>query len=169
SSNMPSRQLGRTGERVSAIGLGGWHIGLPAVSEELSIRIIRSAIDRGITFLDNSWDYNGGASEIRMGKALRDGYRAKVFLMTKIDGRTREAAAEQIEESLRRLQTDRVDLMQIHEVIRMEDPDRVFAPGGALEALLSGTSASPGTRTPRSTAGCSTWRPPTTSGSTPSR
>ena len=134
------RTLGKTGERVSAIGLGGFHIGQQPDEQE-SIRLIRTAIDRGITFLDNSWDYNGGASEMRMGKALRDGYRGKIFLMTKIDGRTREAAAEQIEESLRRLQTDRVDLMQIHEVIRMEDPDRVFAPGGALEALLAARKA----------------------------
>jgi len=134
------RTLGKTGERVSAIGLGGFHIGQQA-DERKSIRLIRTAIDRGITFLDNSWDYNGGASETRMGKALRDGYRGKVFLMTKIDGRTRESAAQQIDESLRRLETDHVDLMQIHEVIRMEDPDRVFAPGGALEALLAARTA----------------------------
>src|SRR5216683_2017162 len=99
-SEMPYRVLGRTGERVSAVGLGGWHIGLKAVTEDLSLRIIRSAIDRGITFLDNSWDYNEGASEIRMGKALRDGYREKVFLMTKFDGRTKDSASKQIEESL---------------------------------------------------------------------
>src|SRR5436190_16419103 len=129
--SMIYRTLGRTGERVSAIGLGGFHIGQPKLSEEESIRLIRSAIDNGITFMDNSWDYNEGESEIRMGKALRDGYRQKVFLMTKIDGRTKEAAASQIDESLRRLQTDHVDLMQFHEVIRFEDPDRFFAQGGA--------------------------------------
>src|SRR2546426_1027365 len=98
--------------------------------------IMRSAIDRGLTFMDNCWDYNGGASEIRMGRALRDGYRQRVFLMTKIDGRTREAAARQIDESLQRLQTDRIDLMQFHEIIRLEDPDRIFASGGAIEAMV---------------------------------
>src|SRR5882762_3761846 len=132
---MPQRALGRTGEKVSAIGLGGYHIAKQAEEAE-SITIIRSAIDRGLTFMDNCWDYNGGVSEIRMGKALRDGYRQKVFLMTKIDGRTRETAASQIDESLKRLQTDRIDLMQFHEVIRLEDPDRIFASGGAIEAMV---------------------------------
>ena len=93
-SEMPYRALGSTGENVSAIGLGGWHIGLKRVSEKLSMKIIRAAIDRGINFMDNSWDYNEGASEIRMGKALRDGYRDKVFLMTKIDGRSAEGSHE---------------------------------------------------------------------------
>src|SRR5213594_3879917 len=132
---MPQRALGRTGEKVSAIGLGGYHIGKQADEAE-SITIIRSAIDRGITFMDNCWDYNGGASEIRMGRALRDGYRQRVFLMTKIDGRTRETAARQIDESLKRLHTDRIDLMQFHEIIRLEDPDRIFASGGAIEAMM---------------------------------
>src|SRR2546427_5324541 len=99
------------------------------------------SIDSGINFLDNCWDYNGGASEIRMGKALRDGYRDKAFLMTKIDGRNRETAAQQIDESLRRLQTDRIDLMQFHEVIRMSDPERVFGPDGALEAVVAAQRA----------------------------
>ena len=133
------RKLGTTGERVSAIGLGGYHIGVP--SEKEGIRIIRSAVDRGINFLDNSWDYNGGDSEIRMGKALRDGYRGRVFLMTKYNGRTRAAAAKQIDESLRRLQTDVIDLIQFHENIRMTDPDRYFAPGGAQEAVLAAKKA----------------------------
>jgi aryl-alcohol dehydrogenase-like predicted oxidoreductase len=137
---MPYRILGRTGERVSAIGLGGYHIGKQA-DEKVSIQLIRSAIDGGITFMDNCWDYNGGASEIRMGKALRDGYRDKVFLMTKIDGRTKDSAAQQIDESLERLQTDRIDLMQFHEVIRMEDPDRIFAEGGAVEAIQAAKQA----------------------------
>src|SRR3989441_5363147 len=137
---MPQRALGRTGEKVSAIGLGGYHIGKQAEEAE-SITIIQSAIDRGLTFLDNCWDYNGGVSEIRMGKALRDGYRPKVFLMTKIDGRTKETAAQQIDESLRRLQTDRIDLMQFHEVIRMTDPERVFGPDGALEAVAAARRA----------------------------
>jgi predicted aldo/keto reductase-like oxidoreductase len=135
------RLLGNTGERVSAIGLGGWHLGLPQVDEQLSIRIIRRAIDRGITFMDNSWDYNGGASEIRMGKALRDGYRDKVFLMTKIDGRSKREATRQLDESLRRLQTDRVDLVQHHEVLRFEDPHRIFDPEGANAALVEARAA----------------------------
>ena len=137
---MPQRALGRTGEKVSAIGLGGYHIGKQADEGE-SITIIRSAIDRGLTFMDNCWDYNGGASETRMGKALRDGYRQRVFLMTKVDGRTRESAARQIDESLKRLQTDRIDLMQFHEVIRLEDPDRIFASGGAIEAMVEARRA----------------------------
>src|ERR1700716_1515493 len=135
------RLLGSTGEHVSAIGLGGWHLGLPHVDEQLGFRIVRSAIDRGVTFMDNCWDYNGGASEIRMGRALRDGYRQRVFLMTKIDGRTTETAARQIYESLRRLQTDRIDLMQFHEIIRLEDPDRIFASGGAVEAMVEARQA----------------------------
>src|SRR6266550_477478 len=101
-SSMPYRVLGRTGEKVSAIGVGGWHLGLKHVDEALSIRIVRTAIDGGINFMDNSWDYNDGASEIRMGKALRDGYRHQAFLMTKIDGRSRKEAAKQLDESLRR-------------------------------------------------------------------
>jgi predicted aldo/keto reductase-like oxidoreductase len=138
--DVPRRALGRTGEKVSAIGLGGYHIGVPK-DEQDATRIIRTAIDRGITFMDNCWDYHDGASEVRMGKALRDGYRDKVFLMTKIDGRTKASAARQIDECLQRLQTDRVDLMQFHEIIRMEDPDRIFAGGGALEATLAAKQA----------------------------
>lgn len=134
------RTLGITGERVSAIGLGGHHIGRPKDPAD-GIRIIRTAIDRGITFMDNSWDYHEGESERRMGFALRDGYRQKVFLMTKFDGRTREATARQIGESLRRLQTDRIDLIQFHENIRMEDPDRFFAADGALEAVMAAKQA----------------------------
>jgi aryl-alcohol dehydrogenase-like predicted oxidoreductase len=139
-SAMPTRLLGRTGERVSAIGLGGYHIGLQPDEQE-SITLIRSAIDRGITFMDNCWDYHNGGSELRMGKALRDGYRQRVFLMTKIDARTKALAAQQLEESLRRLQTDYVDLLQFHEIIRLEDPDRIFAPGGAMEAVLAAQQA----------------------------
>ena len=140
--DMLYRRLGQTGERVSAIGLGGAHIAKPPITEAETIRLIHAAIDRGITFMDNSWDYNGGQSEIRMGKALRqDGYRQKVFLMTKIDGRTKELAAQQIDTSLRRLQTDRLDLLQHHEVIRFDDPDRIFAQGGAMEAFLEAQRA----------------------------
>jgi predicted aldo/keto reductase-like oxidoreductase len=134
------RKLGRTGERVSAIGLGGYHLGLAGSSDE-AVRIIRSALDRGINFLDNCWDYHAGESERRMGAALRNGYREQVFLMTKFDGRTRKSTAQQIDESLRRLETDHVDLIQYHENIRMEDPDRFFAPGGPLEALLEAKKA----------------------------
>ena len=134
------RTLGKTGQKVSAIGLGGYHIGEPKEDEE-GIRIIRSAIDRGITFLDNSWHYHDGNSEVRMGKALHDSYREKVFLMTKIHGRTKTSAAKQIDESLQRLQTDHVDLMQFHEIIRMEDPDRIFAQGGAIEAMQEAKQA----------------------------
>ena len=139
--SIPMRTLGRTGERVSAIGLGGFHLGKPDLPEAASIRIIHAAIDAGINFLDNSWDYNDGRSEIRMGKALRDGYRERAFLMTKIDGQTRTAAAQQIEESLRRLQTDVLDLLQFHEIIRIEDPGRIFAEGGAIEAALEAKDA----------------------------
>jgi aryl-alcohol dehydrogenase-like predicted oxidoreductase len=134
--DMLYRSFGKTGETVSALGVGGSHIG-QAESDTLATKIIRTAIDHGVNFMDNSWDYNNGdgKAETRMGQALRDGYRQKVFLMTKVDGRTKAAAAKQLEESMRRLQTDRIDLLQFHEVIRMEDPDRFFAPGGAREAF----------------------------------
>jgi predicted aldo/keto reductase-like oxidoreductase len=138
---VPARPLGRTGERVSCIGLGGYHIGQAKLSDDQSIQLIRQAVDRGITFLDNCWDYNDGTSESRMGKALAGGYRNKVFLMTKIDGRTKPSCAQQIDESLQRLQTDHVDLMQFHEVIRLEDPDRIFNEGGAMEAMLEAKKA----------------------------
>jgi len=136
---IPYRTLGRTGEKVSLIGLGGYHLGSQSDPEE-SIRIIRTGIDAGINFLDNCWDYNGGESELRMGKALRDGYRQKAFLMTKIDGRNKAAATAQLNESLRRLQTDRIDLLQFHEVIRDSDPDRVFAEG-AMEVVQEAQKA----------------------------
>jgi aryl-alcohol dehydrogenase-like predicted oxidoreductase len=134
------RLLGSTGERVSIIGVGGAHLGLTKGEKE-SIAIVRTAIDNGINFMDNCWDYFDGQSEIRMGKALRDGYRKKVFLMTKVDGRDKKTARDQLNESLRRLQTDVIDLLQFHEVIRMSDPDRIFAPGGAMEALLEAKKA----------------------------
>jgi predicted aldo/keto reductase-like oxidoreductase len=138
---VPYRVLGRTGVHVSMVGLGGFHIGQKSVTEQDAARLIRSAIDRGINFMDNCWDYNDGQSEIRMGKALQDGYRDKVFLMTKIDGRTREEASKQINESLQRLQTDHVDLLQHHEILRFEDPDRIFEQGGAMEAVLEAKKA----------------------------
>ena len=139
SGEMIYRKLGKTGERVSAIGVGGYHIGV-APNEEAAARIVRTAVDRGINFLDNCWDYMDGKCEAWMGKALRDGYRQKVFLMTKFDGRTKAATARQIDESLQRLQTDHIDLMQYHENIRLEDPDRFFNDGPA-EALLEAKKA----------------------------
>ncbi len=136
---IPRRPLGRTGEEVSLVGLGGAHLG--RVSEAEAIRIIRAALDEGLNFLDNSWDYYRGASELRVGKALQDGYRERAFVMTKFDSRSREGAARQIDESLRRLRVDRIDLLQMHEVIRPDDPDRAFAPGGGIEALLAAREA----------------------------
>src|SRR5262245_23864101 len=133
------RKLGSTGVEVSLIGIGGFHIGGGKDSAE-AIRIIRSGVDRGITFMDNSWDYHDGESERRMGRALRDGYRDKVFLMTKIDGRTRDSAAKQIDESLERLETDHVDLMQFHEIIQLDAPDRIFNEG-AWEAMQAAKEA----------------------------
>jgi aryl-alcohol dehydrogenase-like predicted oxidoreductase len=136
---MQTRELGRTGVRVSILGLGGYHLGIP--NEQESLRIVRSALDHGMNFLDNCWDYNDGMSEERMGKALRDGYRQKAFVMTKLDGRTAASASEQLEQSLKRLQTDVVDLVQIHEVIRDDDPERCFAAGGTIEALVEARKA----------------------------
>src|SRR6266853_3934884 len=134
------RELGTTGERVSAIGMGGYHLGKQTNASE-SINLIHAGIDRGITFMDNCWDYNDGISEIRMGQALRNGYRQKVFLMTKMDGRTAVEYNKQLEQSLGRLQTDMIDLVQFHEIIRFEDPDRIFAPGGAIEAAIAARQA----------------------------
>ena len=139
---IPYRVLGRTGEKVSCIGMGGFHLGKPSITESDSIKLIHSGVDRGINFLDNSWDYNNGDSEKRMGTALKQGdYRKRVFLMTKIDGRTKEAARKQIDESLKRLQTDHVDLLQFHEIIRYDDVDRIFSEGGAIEAFLATKNA----------------------------
>ena len=138
--DMPYRTLGRSGEKVSLIGVGGGHIGAPPDEQE-AIRIVRTAIDNGVNFMDNSWDYHGGESEVRMGKALKDGYRQKVFLMTKIDGQTRAAATQQMEECLHRLQVETIDLLQFHEVIRPTDPERIFAAGGAFEALVDAKKA----------------------------
>jgi uncharacterized protein len=140
SPNMIYRELGTTGERVSAIGMGGYHLGKQTEASE-SINLIHAGVDRGITFLDNCWDYNEGISEVRMGQALRNGYREKVFLMTKMDGRTAKEYNKQLEESLSRLRTDTIDLVQFHEIIRMEDPDRIFASGGAIEAAIAAKQA----------------------------
>jgi aryl-alcohol dehydrogenase-like predicted oxidoreductase len=140
SPDMIYRELGTTGERVSAIGMGGYHLGKQADASQ-SIQLMHAGIDRGITFLDNCWDYNDGISEVRMGQALRNGYRQKVFLMTKMDGRTAVEYNKQLEQSLGRLQTDVIDLVQFHEIIRLEDPDRIFAPGGAIEAAIAARQA----------------------------
>jgi uncharacterized protein len=140
-SGIPRRTLGRTGQSVSCIGVGGHHIGRKQVSEQEGIRIIRTALDNGVNFLDNCWDYNDGVSEERMGLALQDGYRQKAFLMTKLDGQTTSSAQQQLDDSLRRLRTDHIDLVQIHEVIRMQDPERVFAPGGSIETLVKAKKA----------------------------
>ncbi|RRA49099.1 aldo/keto reductase [Acidipila sp. EB88] len=140
SADMIYRQLGTTGELVSAIGMGGYHLGKQDDPAE-SIRLVHAGIERGISFFDNCWDYNDGISEVRVGQALRNGFREKVFLMTKIDGRTREEYNKQLEQSLGRLQTDMIDLVQFHEVIRMEDPDRIFAKGGAIEAAVAAREA----------------------------
>ena len=155
-SSVPIRTLGRSGKKVSMVGLGGYHLGMQKDEQE-SIGIIRSALDRGINFLDNCWDYNDGQSEVRMGKALRDGYRQKAFLMTKIDGRTKKAATEQLEESLRRLQTDHIDLVQFHEVIRDTIPAASSPKAAAWRRCLKrasrarcASSASPDTRVPTS-------------------
>jgi aryl-alcohol dehydrogenase-like predicted oxidoreductase len=134
------RDLGTTGEKVSAIGMGGYHLGKQTEAAD-SIKLIHAGVDHGITFLDNCWDYNDGISEVRMGQALRNGYRQKVFLMTKMDGRTAVEYNKQLEQSLGRLQTDMIDLVQFHEVIRMEDPDRIFAAGGAIEAAIAARQA----------------------------
>jgi predicted aldo/keto reductase-like oxidoreductase len=138
---MIHRTLGSTGEKVSALGVGGWHLGLKTVDEPLAIRIVRSAIDGGINFLDNSWDYNEGESEKRAGKALRDGYRERAFVMTKIDGRSKKEATRQLDESLRRLGVDYIDLVQHHEIIRFDDPHRIFHSEGANAALVEARQA----------------------------
>jgi aryl-alcohol dehydrogenase-like predicted oxidoreductase len=139
---IPKRRLGRTNEEVTLVGMGGFHIGHPSTPDTDAINLMHAAIDRGITFMDNSWDYNSGLSELRMGRALSvNGYRDRVFLMTKIDGRTKASFTQQLEESLHRLLSDRIDLVQFHENIRPDDADRIFAPGGALEAAIAARDA----------------------------
>ncbi len=132
---IPTRAFGRTGERVSIIGLGGWHLGVPA-TDRAAVRLAHAAIDAGITFLDNAWDYNDGVSEERMGKAIAD-RRDHVFLMTKVctHGRDGKVAMRQLEDSLRRLRTDHLDLWQIHEVVFDDEPAKHFARGGVVDAL----------------------------------
>ncbi len=129
------RKLGRSDAQVSILGIGGYHLGLASVTEQDAISIIRRALDEGINFLDNCWDYNEGVSEDRMGKALAGGYREKAFLMTKLDGRTGPAARQQLDESLKRLRTDHIDLVQIHEVIRPGDGEQAFQAGYVVDVL----------------------------------
>jgi len=131
---IPTRILGKTGVRVTVLCVGGYHIGKPS-NLELGVRIIRTAIDEGINFLDNAWCYNDGESERIMGQALRGGYREKVFLMTKNHGRDAATFRRQLDESLERLQTDHIDLLQFHEIIHDGEPDRIFSEG-AIEAAI---------------------------------
>jgi predicted aldo/keto reductase-like oxidoreductase len=140
--SIPRRPLGKTGEEISLLGVGGFHIGVPDEAE--GVAIIHTAIDAGANFLDNAWEYNDGASERRMGRALaQDGYRAKAFLMTKDCAHDRKAhhSAWKLEQSLKRLQTDYLDLWQLHEVVWEDDPEWIFAPGGSAEALLKAKEA----------------------------
>ncbi|MGI4745958.1 MAG: aldo/keto reductase [Janthinobacterium lividum] len=140
--DMLYRRFGRTDETISAIGLGGFHLGKNALTDDEAVRLVHEAIDRGITFVDNCWDYNKGRSELRVGVALdQGGYRDKVFLMSKMDGRTKKEAATQIDASLQRMRTDRIDLIQHHEILRFDDPDRIFAEGGAMEAFVEAKQA----------------------------
>jgi len=139
---IPHRKLGTTGESVSIVGVGGFHLGKPDLTQADATRIVHTALDAGVNFLDNCWDYNNGEGEVRLGNALaQGGYRSKAFLMTKLDGRDKQSAKSQLDDSLRRLKTDRIDLVQIHEVIRESDPERVFAPGGAIETLVAAREA----------------------------
>ena len=133
--DIPRRALGSTGEYVSAIGLGGYHLGIPGTEREAA-QIVHAAIDAGVTFMDNAWDYHDGKSEERLGKALA-GRRDKVFLMTKVctHGRDAKVAMRQLEQSLRRLKTDYLDLWQVHEVAYYNDPERHFMKGGVIDAL----------------------------------
>jgi len=137
-SRVPTRELGNTGEEVSILGLGGYHIGL--LEEKDSIKLIRKAIDQGLTFLDNAWCYHNGLSEKIMGKALQDGYREKAFLMTKNHGRTVERFNKQLEDSLKRLQTDYIDLLQFHEIINEGEPAKIEKEK-VLEAALKAKEA----------------------------
>jgi len=170
------RPLGSTGEKVSAVGVGGFHLASERVDERLAVRIVRTAIDRGITFMDNCWDYNAGASEMRMGKALRDGYRDQVFLMTKIDGRSRKEATRQLEDhcagcrsitsisySITKSSATKIHIASSPRKARMRRWSRLATPASCA------TSGSRATRTPTSTSTCWTSPPTTALGSMPSR
>jgi aryl-alcohol dehydrogenase-like predicted oxidoreductase len=133
---IPRRPLGRTGAEVSIIGMGGYHLG-HAGGRQAAVRLVQQAVDAGITFMDNAWEYHDGKSEEIMGEGLAGGRRDQVFLMTKVcsHGRGKDVALRQLHQSLKRLRTDHLDLWQIHEVVYDNDPDRHFAKGGAVEAL----------------------------------
>lgn len=137
---IPLRPLGKTGEKVAILCLGGHHIGRFDNDDE-AVKFVRYAIDHGVTFLDNAWEYHRGRSEEIVGKALKDGYRNKAFVMTKFHGRDKKSARQQIEDSLRRLQVDTIDLCQAHEVIYQDDPERLFADDGGMAALLEAKKA----------------------------
>ena len=140
--DMLYRRFGRTDEMISAIGMGGFHLGKSVLTDAEATRLLHEGVDRGINFIDNCWDYNEGRSELRVGVALdQGGYRDRVFLMSKMDGRTKAEAARQIDTSLQRMRTDRIDLVQHHEILRYDDPDRVFAEGGAMEAFIEAKQA----------------------------
>ena len=140
--DMLYRRFGRSEEKISAIGMGGFHLGKSALTDDEAVRLVHEGVDRGVTFMDNCWDYNEGRSELRMGVALeQEGYRNRVFLMSKMDGRTKKEAMDQIDTSLKRLRTDHIDLVQHHEILRFDDPDRVFAEGGAMEAFVEAKKA----------------------------
>ncbi|WP_428377870.1 aldo/keto reductase [Lichenicoccus sp.] len=136
------RRFGRSDEMISAIGIGGFHLGKKSLSDAEAVRLLHEAIDRGINFVDNCWDYNEGQSELRVGLALdQGGYRDRVFLMSKMDGRSKAEAAKQIDTSLKRMRTDCIDLVQHHEILRYDDPDRIFAEGGAMQAFVEARQA----------------------------
>lgn len=140
--DMLYRRFGRTEESISVIGMGGFHLGKSALTDAEAVRLVHEGIDRGINFIDNCWDYNEGRSELRVGVALdQGGYRDRVFLMSKMDGRSKAEAARQIDTSLKRMRTDRIDLIQHHEILRYDDPDRIFAEGGAMEAFVEAKQA----------------------------
>jgi predicted aldo/keto reductase-like oxidoreductase len=126
---MPYRILGKTGLKVSLLGIGGAHIGDSKLTDEASVALIREGIDKGINFLDNAWHYHEGRSEELMGKALLDGYREKIYLMTKHHGRDPETAREHLEESLKRLQTDYFDVWQFHEIMTLDEVDKIYSSG----------------------------------------
>lgn len=134
-SQIPKKPLGKTGLQASALGLGGFHLG--AADQKEAVEIVARALDAGVNFFDNAWEYHEGESEVRLGAALK-GKRDQAILMTKVctHGRGKDVAMRMLEESLSRLQTDHLDIWQIHEVVYYNDPDLIFAPGGAAEALL---------------------------------
>jgi len=127
--DMPYRPLGSTGEMVSLLGVGGYHIAVRELSDDDGIRMVRTAMDQGVNFLDNAWQYHDGRSEVVMGKALKDGYRDKAFVMTKVLSREPDRVREQLETSLKRLDMDYIDLWQFHSVLEPDDPKKIYEDG----------------------------------------